>query len=81
MQPEPKPVRILAVNCFALESLQPTQMNLFPEVEQNRALTHALDKVNDRFGEFTVVPATMMGMHEIILDRIAFGNTRDLINT
>jgi len=33
----------------------------------------AMDKINDRWGEFVITPALMMGMDDIILDRIAFG--------
>ncbi len=41
-------------------------------------LARAADEVNDRYGEFTVVPATMANMDEIILDRIAFGGASTL---
>lgn len=72
-QPEPKIVRILAVNCFALFDWQPEQPSLFQDRERTVKLTEALDKVNNRWGEFTITPATMMHMDKIVLDRIAFG--------
>lgn len=74
-QPEPKVVRILAVNCFALFDWQPEQPSLFEDHKRTVQLTQALDRVNDRFGDFTVIPATIMGMDNIILDRIAFGKS------
>jgi hypothetical protein len=37
-----------------------------------------MDKVNDRWGEFVVTPALMLGMEKIILDRISFGGVKDL---
>jgi hypothetical protein len=37
-----------------------------------------MDKVNDRWGEFVVTPALMLGMEDIILDRISFGGVMDL---
>jgi hypothetical protein len=32
-----------------------------------------MDKINDKYGEFVITPALMMGMDETIIDRIAFG--------
>ena len=34
--------------------------------------------VNDKYGEFTIVPATMANMQDVILKRVAFGSVRDL---
>jgi len=42
--------------------------------------TLATGVVNNRYGEFIVTPATMMDMQGTILDRIAFGNVRDVEN-
>jgi hypothetical protein len=33
-----------------------------------------MDKINDKYGEFVITPALMMGMDEVTLDRIAFGS-------
>jgi hypothetical protein len=38
----------------------------------------AKHKVNDRWGEFVITPALMLGMEDIILDRISFGGMKDL---
>lgn len=45
---------------------------------RERRLSDALDVVNNRYGEFVVTPGTMMDMQGTILDRIAFGNVRDV---
>ncbi|MBV8891348.1 MAG: hypothetical protein JO266_05125 [Acidobacteria bacterium] len=37
-----------------------------------------MDRINDRWGEFVVTPALMMGMDDIILDRISFGGVKEL---
>jgi hypothetical protein len=37
-----------------------------------------MDKINDRWGEFVITPALMMGMGDIILDRISFGGVKEL---
>jgi hypothetical protein len=42
------------------------------------AVSRAMDKINDRWGEFVITPALMMGMDDTILDRIAFGGVKEL---
>ena len=42
------------------------------------AVAQAMDKINDRWGEFVITPALMMGMDDIILDRISFGGVKEL---
>jgi len=37
-----------------------------------------MDEINDRWGEFVVTPALMLGMENITLDRISFGGVKDL---
>jgi hypothetical protein len=32
-----------------------------------------MDNINDKYGEFVITPALMMGMDETILDRIVYG--------
>ena len=44
----------------------------------SHAVAEAMDKINDRWGEFVISPALMMGMENIILDRIAFGGVKEL---
>jgi hypothetical protein len=34
--------------------------------------------INDKWGEFVITPALMMGMDDIILDRISFGGVKEL---
>lgn len=73
-----KPVRIMAVSCFKLSKNPLTQLCLLQEENEKRALASAIDAVNDRYGIFTVFPATMMGSKGYIPDRIAFGGIREL---
>jgi DNA polymerase-4 len=85
----------MAITVFELEPVDPEQLSLFDvnieamkaedrreyrSLAAQRRLSDALDAVNDRYGEFIVTPATMMGMQGEILDRIAFGQVRDLFN-
>jgi hypothetical protein len=37
-----------------------------------------IDDIDDRWGEFVVTPALMMGMDNIVLDCISFGDVKDL---
>jgi hypothetical protein len=42
------------------------------------AVAEAMDKINDKYGEFVITPALMMGMDETIIDRISFGGVKEL---
>jgi DNA polymerase-4 len=55
-----------------------TGMQEYKTFARQRRLSDALDIVNNRYGEFVVTPATMMDMQGEILDRVAFGNVRDV---
>lgn len=78
-QPVWKPVRDLAVSCFHLEATKPEQLDLFDsEAAKDKKVTHAVDAINNKFGEFVVTPALMMDMDRVIIDRIAFGQAREL---
>jgi DNA polymerase IV len=70
------PVRVtnMGVTVFNLHHAEPEQLGLF---DDSRSLARAADLVNDRYGEFTVTPAIMANMQEIILKRVAFGNIRE----
>jgi hypothetical protein len=37
-----------------------------------------MDRINDKYGEFAITPALMMGMDDTIIDRIAFGGVKEL---
>jgi hypothetical protein len=41
-------------------------------------VAEAMDKINDRWREFVITPALMMGMGDILLDRISFGDVKEL---
>jgi hypothetical protein len=52
------------------------QLELF--ASPTHKVAEAMDKINDRWGEFVITPALMMGMGDIILDRISFGSVKEL---
>jgi hypothetical protein len=45
---------------------------------RSRAVAAAMEEINDKCGEFVITPALMMGMDDIIIDRIAFGGVKEL---
>lgn len=78
-QPEWKKVTHLAVSCYDLAKANVDQLNLFDMGEQKKMdLSNAMDAMNDRYGEYIITPALMMGMRDQIVDRVAFGGVKDL---
>lgn len=78
-QPERKIITHLSVSCFHLIPSKPEQLDLFQSsASRKKDLAEALDKINDKYGEYIITPALMMGMDEVIIDRVAFGGVKDL---
>lgn len=73
-----RPVRLLAVSSHHLTDELYEQAELFRDNSRKRALTAAIDKIQDRFGDFTIYPARMLSMEHKVLDRIAFGGVKGL---
>jgi len=71
-----KRVRNLAVSAYDLIPSTDEQLELF--ASPTHAVSEASDKINDKWGEFVITPALMMGMENIILDRISFGGVKEL---
>ena len=75
------PARVTHINIavFDVRPASPIQLGLFDGTRlDTRSLARAADKINDRYGEFTVVPATMANMGQIIIKRVPFGSVRDV---
>ena len=79
-QPDIKTVTKISISCYDLIPGQPNQLSLLDDLQtdKKRNLFNALDKINDRYGEYVITPALMMGMNDLILDRVAFGGTKEL---
>ncbi len=71
-----KAIKIIAVTSFALSRAGTGQLPLWDTGQKKRAMVDALDSISNRWGEFTVVPGSMLGMEQKVLDRIAFGRVR-----
>lgn len=74
-----KLVRILAVTSYDLSIAGMGQMTLWNTDDKKRKITDALDKITDRWGEFTVTSGRMLAMDQKVLDRIAFGRSRERV--
>jgi hypothetical protein len=75
----PARVTHMGVTVFDLHPTTPEQLGLFDDSRlDTRSIAQASDNVNDRYGEFTVVPAIMANMQDIILKRVAFGSIKEL---
>jgi DNA polymerase-4 len=72
----PKVVRNLAVSVYDLIPHHSEQLELFASCSY--AVAEAIDKINDKYSEFVITPALMMGMDDAIIDRIAFGGVKEL---
>lgn len=78
-QPEKKVVVKISVSCYDLIPSKKSQTSLFdfPE-DKERKVSGALDVINDKYGEFVITPALMLGMKDLVIDRIAFGGVKEL---
>ncbi len=76
--PYRKPVRELAESVFHLERHENTQLALFDDIGHKEKLVEAIDEVNGKWGDFTITPGRMLGMDNVVLDRISFGNVKEI---
>jgi len=78
-QPEKKIITKIGVATYDLAPYLSDQLTLFEEsFTKERLVADACDQVNDRYGEFTIVPGNMIDMDDVVLDRIAFGGVKEL---
>jgi len=74
-----KVISKIGVATYDLAPYQTNQLTLFEEeYTKERLAADACDEINDKYGEFTVVPGIMMNMDDLVLDRIAFGGVKEL---
>jgi DNA polymerase-4 len=78
LSPYKKPVRDLAVSCFDLKTRHELQLELFEDILKKENLVHAIDKVNEHWGNFIIAPARILSAIDAVPDRIAFGGVKEL---
>jgi DNA polymerase-4 len=75
----PCKVAQISITVFDLHKEALSQPSLFDDTRlDRRSLAVAADEVNDRYGEFTLIPALMANMQDTILKRVPFGSVRDM---
>jgi len=72
------PVANLSVSLFDLTKANFSQLDLFSELTKKINLTKSLDKINEKWGNFVITPAMMLGTQNNVVDRVAFGNIKEL---
>ncbi|OIO07537.1 hypothetical protein COX67_05165 [Candidatus Falkowbacteria bacterium CG_4_10_14_0_2_um_filter_36_22] len=73
------PVRMLAISVSALSPVS-SQMAFFNDNLGLKELSRAVDKLNDRYGEYTIVKGKMFNTKDIAKDRIGFRKTISIKN-
>lgn len=71
--PPESPLRKLALTSIHLREDRPHQPSLFQVDENRQRATYSVDQINNRWGDLTVHPATMLGLSDVAGDAIAFG--------
>jgi DNA polymerase-4 len=79
--PAHKPVRAMSEDVFDLQSTTARQGELFVDTDKEWRLVQAIDDINERWGDFVLTPARMLGTERLAPDRVAFGNVRELGKT
>ena len=75
----PPDIRDINVHCYLLERRERSQLNLFAdEIARERAVTHAVDEINERYGEHTLHAADTIRTSPLVKTKIPFGSTRYL---
>lgn len=68
----------LGVTLFNLVQIKDRQISLFSEIEKSLQVSIAMDKINNRFGDETIYPASMLGFADAVPNRIPFGDPKRL---
>lgn len=76
--PYRKPVHTLSESCFNLTAQNHQQLTFLDNGAKKERLVAALDEINNRWGMFTIIPALMLTTGNLVPDRIAFGNVKEL---
>jgi DNA polymerase IV len=71
----------ISVTAYMLVPTEPEQLSVFGGTRlDSKALADAADTINNKYGDYTIMAAAMIGLEDIILDRIAFGSVKDYID-
>ena len=76
--PYQKPVANLSVSLFNLQKSNFSQLDLFHQLSRQVDFVTAVDSINQKYGDFVITPAMMLGTSDKVPDRVAFGNIKEL---
>lgn len=76
--PYRKPVANLSISLFDLKKADFSQLDLFNEIAKKINLTRAVDNIKEKWGDYVITPAMMLGTEDKVPDRVAFGNIKEL---
>ena len=68
--------REIGITCYLLEPSIQNQVSLLEEVNREAWLTTAVDRINERFGNYTVTFASSLPAKGLVKQKIPFGSTR-----
>ncbi len=73
-------VRKFSMIGITISNLRPAtgQLSLFGHKEENTGLLKALDKINNKYGEFTVARAPILATGKVFRDSVGFGRVKEL---
>jgi hypothetical protein len=75
----PPNIRDINVHCYLLQREEPSQLSIFADqIARERAVTSAIDEINERYGEHTVHSADTIRTGPLVKTKIPFGSTRYL---
>jgi DNA polymerase IV len=70
-----------SLSSYGLEARRHEQLMLYETAAaRSERVDHALQAVNDRYGDLTLIPARLLGTEAYVADKIAFGSTRYLLS-
>ncbi len=72
------PVHTIAVSSFNLKKSDYLQLSMLEEIDKKERLTNALDRITEKWGNYVITPAKMLGAGEVVKDRVAFGGIKEL---
>lgn len=75
----PPNIRDINVHAYLLQPHEPSQVSLFADqIARERAVTGAIDELNNRYGEHTIHSADTLQTGPFVKTKIPFGSTRYL---
>ena len=77
LEQAPFPLKEIGVTCYELSEPDTSQLHLWgDELAQERAVTSAIDDINQRYGDRTIVSANTVETNAFLHAKIPFGSTR-----